>query len=61
VVGLRARGGFEVELSWKNNRMTAAKIKSTGGRKATVRHGERTAEIQLKPGATVVLNAELQP
>jgi len=61
VAGLRARGGFEVEISWKNSRLTAVKIKSTGGRKATVRYGERTAEIQLKPGATVVLNAELQP
>jgi alpha-L-fucosidase 2 len=60
VAGLRARGGFEVELTWENNKLASAKIKSTGGRKATVRYGERTAEIQLKPGATIQLNSELQ-
>jgi alpha-L-fucosidase 2 len=60
VSGLRARGGFEVELSWENHKLTSAKIKSTTGRKAVVRYGERTAEIQLKPGATARLNSELQ-
>lgn len=60
VTGLRARGGFEVELSWDNQKLTTAKIKSTGGRNAVVRYGERTAEIQLKPGATVRLDAELR-
>ncbi len=60
VTGLRARGGFEVEISWENNKVTAARIKSINGRKAVVRYGDRTAEIQLKPGATIQLNPELQ-
>ena len=61
VSGLRARGGFEVDLAWNDHKLTKATIRSTGGTKAAVRYGERTAAIPLKPGATVQLNSELQP
>jgi alpha-L-fucosidase 2 len=60
VTGLRARGGFEVEVAWQNHKLTTAKITSTSGRKAVVRYGERTIEIQLKSGATVQLNSDLR-
>ena len=60
VTGLRAHGGFEIEMSWENHKLTNARIQSTGGRKAVLRYGERTAEIQLKPNAAVRLNSELQ-
>ena len=60
VSGLRARGGFEVDLAWNDHKLTSATIRSTNGTKAAVRYGERTNEIQLKPGATVRLNSELQ-
>jgi alpha-L-fucosidase 2 len=60
VVGLRARGGFEVELGWEAGRLTKVKIQSVGGRKAVVRYGDRTTEIKLKPGATVRLGPELK-
>ena len=61
VTGLRARGGFEVDMAWSGGKLARVKIKSDGGRKATVRYGARTAEIQLKPGGAVQLNSELQP
>jgi alpha-L-fucosidase 2 len=57
---LRARGGFEVNLAWAGGKLTTANIKSVGGRKATVRYGDRTVEITLKPGRSVQLNAELK-
>jgi alpha-L-fucosidase 2 len=60
VTGLKARGGFEVSLTWDGGKLTGAKIKSTGGRAVTVRYGDRTAEIKLKSGGTVQLNAELK-
>ena len=60
VTGLKARGGFEVSLTWDGGKLASAKIKSTGGRTVTVRYGDRTTEIKLKSGGTVQLNAELK-
>jgi Glycosyl hydrolase family 65, N-terminal domain len=60
VKGLRARGGFELDIAWNGGKLTSVKIKSVSGRTATVRYGERTMEIKLKSGGTVQLNSELQ-
>ena len=60
VSGLRARGGFEVDLAWSGGKLTRIKIHSVGGRNPTVRYGDRRVEVKLKPGGMVQLNAELQ-
>jgi alpha-L-fucosidase 2 len=60
VKGLRARGGFEIDLAWKDGKLADAKVKSVGGRAATIRYGDRTTEIKLKSGETVQLDSELQ-
>jgi alpha-L-fucosidase 2 len=60
VKGLRARGGFEVDLAWDGGKLTRVKIRSVGGRQAIVRYGSRTMEIKTKSGETVQLNSELQ-
>jgi alpha-L-fucosidase 2 len=61
VKGLRARGGFEIDLAWADGKLKSAKIKSAGGRPATIRYGDQTTEIKLKSGQTVQLNSELKP
>jgi alpha-L-fucosidase 2 len=61
VTGLRARGGFEIDLAWDGGKLSNVKIKSVGGRKAVLRYGSRTAEIEVKPGKEIRLNAELEP
>jgi alpha-L-fucosidase 2 len=61
VKGLRARGGYEVDIAWAAGKLTSVKIKSLGGRKATVRYGDRTADIQFKSGQTIQLNFGLKP
>lgn len=59
VKGLRARGGFEVAMTWKNGVFTTGSIRSITGTTATVRHGEKTKVINLKKGETIHLNSEL--
>lgn len=61
VTGLRARGGFEVNLAWSAGKLMHVKIKSVGGRATAIRYGDRVTEVNLKPGAAVELGAELQP
>jgi len=60
VTGLRARGGFEIELSWESGKLISATIQPAGKRKATVRYGSRSVEIEFKSGDAVRLNSELQ-
>ncbi len=52
VRGLRARGGFEVDLSWREGGLTTATIRSVGGAKTTVRHGDKIIPLELAPRET---------
>lgn len=51
VTGLRARGGFAVDLEWRDGRMTSAALHSLLGNQAIVRYGENTRQIGVKRGA----------
>jgi alpha-L-fucosidase 2 len=52
VKGLRARGGFDVSLAWRDGRLTNVTIGSTSGTACRVRYGSRRLELQLSPGTT---------
>jgi alpha-L-fucosidase 2 len=60
VKGLRARGGFEVNLSWKDGHLTMANIISKLGGVLHVRLEKQTAEFATKPGEILVLNGKLE-
>jgi len=60
IKGLRARGGFTVDLEWQMGQMVATTIHSTGGRICQVRAGARVTEVKLKPGHSIILDAGLQ-
>ena len=59
VTGLRARGGFEVDIQWKGGKLQAAEIRSHKGGSCTLRYGERTARQVVGPGETVRVDANL--
>jgi len=40
VTGLRARGGFEVDVTWQDGHATEVVVRSVGGRRTTLRFGE---------------------
>ncbi len=51
VKGLRARGGFEIDITWKNGKLVSALIHGKPGGKATVIYGDVKKDIDLKAGA----------
>ncbi|MFD0006944.1 glycoside hydrolase N-terminal domain-containing protein [Streptomyces sp. NPDC127178] len=55
VRGVPVRGGFEVDLRWRDGRPTEARIHSVGGRTTTVAYGDVSRTVTLRPGASVTL------
>jgi alpha-L-fucosidase 2 len=60
VKGLRARGGFEVDIAWKDHNLTTAEVRSVGGTHGVVRYGEKTVLVDLKRGEVARLGGDLQ-
>ncbi|MEY3896043.1 MAG: hypothetical protein RLZZ214_1563 [Verrucomicrobiota bacterium] len=60
VKGLRARGGFEVDMSWGNSRLATSQIRSLIGGKLEVRQGDKRVSFELKPGEKLSLNSDLK-
>lgn len=53
VKGLRARGGFEVDLDWKNGKLTATHLRSRHTDKVRLRYGSGQTTARLLPGKSV--------
>lgn len=62
VKGLRVRGGYEVDVTWKDSKLTSARIQplSPEPSAATIRYGGRTALFPFKRGAELRLDPELK-
>lgn len=51
VKGLRARGGYEVDVSWANGKLTGATVRRTAGEGAGhLRYGDKVVPLNLKAG-----------
>jgi alpha-L-fucosidase 2 len=61
IAGLRARGGFEVDLSWQKGQLVSARIVSLCGKPVLVQYGEAMLGLELAIGGECeVTNADFQ-
>ncbi len=58
IKGLRARGGFEVDIKWENNQLQEAKIHSLLGNPLTVVYKGKSVDYQTKAGDKIILAAK---
>ena len=57
VKGLRARGGFEVSVGWKDGKLATATIRSVTGKSCVVRYRGKRLAFGLAPGRTKTVGA----
>jgi len=55
VTGLLARGGFEVDITWKNANVTGALLRSKLGGPCQVIYGGKTVDLETEAGKTYTL------
>jgi alpha-L-fucosidase 2 len=61
VHGLRARGGFEVDLTWANHTLTCATLRSINGNHCRLRYANQTIDLQTQPNHQYTLGSDLSP
>jgi alpha-L-fucosidase 2 len=60
VRGLRARGGFEVDLAWEEGRLSSVTVRSRPGRSCVLMYGAQQARVELRPGAEAHFDGALR-
>jgi alpha-L-fucosidase 2 len=60
VRGVRARGGFEVDIRWRGGRLAEAVVRAKTGANPTVRYAGKSRTLTLAPGGEVRLGTDLQ-
>jgi alpha-L-fucosidase 2 len=53
VKGLRARGGFEVDVRWKESKLVNATVRSLAGGSCRLRYGAVMRDLSLAKGQSV--------
>jgi len=59
--GLRARGGFELDLAWADGRLSDVRIESLRGGRCRVRYHDRSIDVASRPGQVLHLDGDLKP
>jgi alpha-L-fucosidase 2 len=61
VKGLRARGGFEIDIEWKDGKLTSAKVTSIKGTSCKIIYGQKSVDLKIEHGKSVSLNENIKP
>ncbi len=59
--GLRARGGFEVDVEWQDGKLVAATLRSRHGQPCKVRCGDKAADLKIPAGGAATISGDLVP
>ena len=59
VTGLKARGGYEVGMKWKDGKLISSEIANPKGGDCTIRFGEKTTKVSIEPGKTYLFVPEM--
>lgn len=60
VKGLQARGGFKVDITWKNGKLIESKIQSKCGDICRIRYKDKVVQIKTEEGQIYSLNEHLE-
>ncbi len=60
VRGLRARGGYEVDVRWREHLPEWVRVRSLRGGSVAVRVGDRSVELAMKKGEVVEMDGDLR-
>jgi alpha-L-fucosidase 2 len=61
VTGLRARGGFEVDLVWKDSKLVKAVIRAKASKPARLRYANQEVSYNFQAGRTYTFGPDLKP
>jgi alpha-L-fucosidase 2 len=61
VTGLRARGGFEVNIAWRQGKLQRATLRAKVSAPLTVIYADKKTEIAAVAGRQYILDADLKP
>lgn len=60
VTGLKARGGFEVDMRWKSGKLVSAAIHNASANSCRLRNGSITKVIEMKLGQVIRVDGNLE-
>jgi alpha-L-fucosidase 2 len=60
VRGLRARGGFEVDMAWQEGALMSVTVRSKSGRSVKVRYADKSVALETEAGAEYRFDRDLQ-
>jgi len=55
VKGLKARGGFEVDMEWENNKLAKAEIRSERGQACKLLYKGKVMKVDIKQGGKQII------
>ncbi|MDB5781689.1 glycosyl hydrolase family 95 catalytic domain-containing protein [Caballeronia mineralivorans] len=61
VTGLRAKGGFAVDLAWTGGALSSVKLTSVGGTQTALQYGSVSRAVVMPANGTAKFNGNLQP